>query len=196
MVLALHAGVLWGLWQQRLIPAPQEAATLFVNFMAAPTPKAEEPAQALPPRPQTREKSPPRQLLAATPVSAAADDVTPQPPLQPVQPIEAPPAPAPTVASPVAIASELSVVCPEHAPPAYPSIARRMGEEGTVILRVELDERGRVALAKIATGSGHPRLDEAALAAIQTWRCTPAQRDGQPLRATALQPIKFILQGN
>ena len=38
--------------------------------------------------------------------------------------------------------------------------------------------------------------DEAAIAAIRTWRCNPATRNGRPVRATALQPIKFVLQGN
>jgi protein TonB len=88
------------------------------------------------------------------------------------------------------------VSCPERTPPSYPSLSRRLGEEGTVLLRAELDEHGFVAAVRIASGSGHPRLDEAALAAIRTWRCTPAQRNGQPVRAVALQPFKFILQGN
>ena len=35
-VLALHAAALYGLWQHRLIPSPQEAMTLFVNFIAPP----------------------------------------------------------------------------------------------------------------------------------------------------------------
>jgi biopolymer transport protein ExbB len=33
-VLVLHAAVLWGLWQHRLLPAPKEIATVFVNFIA------------------------------------------------------------------------------------------------------------------------------------------------------------------
>jgi protein TonB len=63
-------------------------------------------------------------------------------------------------------------------------------------LRVELDELGKVSAAWVATSSGFARLDEAALAAVRAWRCTPAQRDGQPVRAVALQPFNFILQGH
>ena len=37
-------------------------------------------------------------------------------------------------------------------------------------------------------------LHEAALAAVKTWRCTPARRDGQPVRAVAMQPFMFVLQ--
>jgi protein TonB len=63
-----------------------------------------------------------------------------------------------------------------------------------VVLRVELDEQGNVSSARVATASGFARLDEAALAAVKTWRCIPARRDGQPARAVALQPFKFVLQ--
>ena len=63
-----------------------------------------------------------------------------------------------------------------------------------MVLRVELDEQGRVGAARVATASGFARLDEAALAAVKTWRCNPARRDGQPVRAVALQPFKFVLQ--
>jgi protein TonB len=30
---------------------------------------------------------------------------------------------------------------------------------------------------------------------VKTWRCRPAKRDGQPVRAVALQPFNFILEG-
>jgi len=94
------------------------------------------------------------------------------------------------------LSGELSVTCPERTPPRYPPASRRMGEAGTVVLRVELDERGNVDAARVHSSSNHSRLDEAAVAAVKTWRCTPAHRDGQPVRATALQPFNFILQGH
>ena len=100
----------------------------------------------------------------------------------------------PLPAGPVALSSELAVACPERTAPAYPTLSRRFGETGTVVLRVELDESGRVAVARVSSSSGHARLDEAALAVVKTWRCTPATRDGQPVRAVALQPFRFVLQ--
>lgn len=199
IVLALHAAALWGLWQHRLISSPQEAMTLFVNFIAPPVPeKKEEPKRPPPPKPKPIEKPQPRQLVAETPVVAPNDYIAPPPPPKP-EPIrapvvEAPPLPLPV--DPVALSSELSVACPERVAPAYPSQSRRFGEEGTVVLRVELDEAGVVTHARIQTSSGHARLDEAALSAVRTWRCNPARRHGQPVRAVALQPFKFILQGN
>ncbi|MEW6513221.1 MAG: energy transducer TonB [Pseudomonadota bacterium] len=195
IVLALHTATLWGLWQHRLIPSPQEAMTLFVNFIAPSVPEKIPPP---PPKPKPIEKPQPRQLVAETPVVAPYDYLatSPLPKPEPIRPpvVEAPPMPMPV--GPVALTSELSVACPERTPPAYPAFSRRMGEEGTVILRVELDEAGVVAHARVQTSSGFARLDEAALDAVRTWRCNPAQRNGQPVRAVAMQPFKFILQGN
>lgn len=196
-VLALHATALWGLWQHRLLPAPVEVATLFVNFIAPPAPeKKEEPKRPPPPKLKPIEKPQPRQIVAETPVVAPTDYVAPPPPPVPAPApvIEAPPMPLP--AGPVAMSSELSVACPERSTPSYPAQSRRFGETGVVVLRVELDETGRVALARVSSSSGHVRLDEAALAAVRAWRCWPALRDGQPVRATALQPFNFILQGS
>ncbi|MRR50966.1 MAG: energy transducer TonB [Rhodocyclaceae bacterium] len=193
LVLALHGLVLWGLWRHRLIPAPDEALTLFVNFIAPPAPQLVAPKPA-PPKPHPVEKSPPRQLVAQTPVLAPSDYVAPPPPPAPIIEVPAPVMPLP--AGPVALGTELSAACPERSAPAYPFLSRRNNEEGTVVLRVELSESGHVAAARVQSSSGHVRLDEAALTAVRTWRCTPAQRNGQPVRATALQPFKFVLQGN
>jgi protein TonB len=65
-----------------------------------------------------------------------------------------------------------------------------------VVLRVELSESGNVAVARVDRSSGYTRLDDAALVAVRTWRCLPATRNGQPVRAVALQPFNFILNGN
>ncbi|MCX7165277.1 MAG: TonB family protein [Rhodocyclales bacterium] len=193
LVVALHAAALWGLWSHRLLPAPTDAATLFVNFIAPPSPpKVEEAPKREPPKPRPDEKPQPRQLVAEAPVTSSADAVAP------------PPLPAPVItaaaeskpAGPVTLGAELSVACPERTAPNYPVLSRRMNETGITVLRVELDEQGHVSTARVATGSGYARLDEAALTAVKTWRCTPAQRNGQPVRAVALQPFKFVLQGN
>ena len=196
-VIALHAAALYGLWQHRLIPSPQEAMTLFVNFIAPPAPeKKEEPKRPPPPKPKPIEKPQPRQIVAETRVIAPTDYIAPPPPEKPApEPvIQAPPMPLPS--GPIALSSELSVACPERSAPAYPAQSRRLGETGVVVLRVELGESGNVALARVDRSSGYPRLDEAALSAVRTWRCLPATRNGQPVRAVAQQPFNFILNGN
>ncbi len=211
VVLALHAAAFWGLWHHRLIPTPTEAATVFVNFIMPPPPKKK--IEIKPPPPPTPVEKPrakpieapqPPRTVAEALVAAAIDYVAAPPPTAPVA--EAPDEPSaavvkaqpvpPEPAGPVVLGGELSVACPERIPPRYPPQSRRMREEGSVMLRVELDERGEVTAARVQKSSGFARLDDAALAAVGTWRCTPARREGRPVRAVALQPFNFVLQGS
>jgi protein TonB len=104
-------------------------------------------------------------------------------------------APGNTSDGPVALASELALVCSERRAPPYPSVSRRLGEAGRVVLRVELDATGRVLEAQVVNSSGFARLDAAALAAVRNWRCEPPRRDGQAVGAVALQPFDFTLDG-
>ena len=194
LAVVLHAAALWGLWQHRQPAGPREALTVFVNFIAPPAPKATAPPTPPPPKPRPVERLQPRQLVAAAPVLSPAEYVAAPPPPAPA--IEAPAAPVPKPVGPVTLDSELSASCPDRAAPGYPLLSRRMGEAGSAVVRVELDEQGHVSSARVATGSGFARLDEAALAAVKTWRCNPAQRNGQAVRAVALQAFKFVLQGN
>jgi len=203
VVLVLHGAALYGLWQHRLIPAPADAAAVFVNFITPPQPQQKETPRVDPPKPVKPEKprpveAPRHHLVAEAPVLSPAEPVAPPPPALPapvaIAPTAAPP-PAPVPAGPVTLASDLSLTCPERMQPSYPALSRRLGEEGKVVLRVELDEAGHVSAARVSSSSGYRRLDETALSAVRTWRCHPAQRDGQPVRAVALQPFNFVLEG-
>jgi protein TonB len=95
----------------------------------------------------------------------------------------------------VLLPGDLSVSCSERISPAYPKLSLRLGEQGRTLLLVEMDERGRVANVSVKIGSGFPRLDEAAVNAVRSWRCTPAARNGIPVRSVALQPFNFALAG-
>ncbi|GIK25401.1 MAG: protein TonB [Betaproteobacteria bacterium] len=192
VVLAAHGALIYGLWRHRILVMPDEAVTLFVETITPPQPSQpkEAPKPVPPEKPKRVIKPQPRQLVSAAPVSSPAEPVAPPPPPAPAA--EAPP---PKPAGPVTLSAELAVSCPERSAPAYPPISRRLGEVGKVVLRVELDEQGNVSATRVATSSGFARLDEAALAAVKTWRCNPARRDGQPVRAVALQPFKFVLEG-
>lgn len=202
-VIAIHGGLLYFLFKQKLIPPPEQLATLMVNFIPSSKPKEEPKPEPLPPPPKPKpkpEKKPQsRQLVAETPVVSESEPVAPPPPPEPEpepEPVvETPPAPQ-MPAGPVTLSSELSVACPELNAPAYPALSKRLGEEGKLVLRVELDEKGYVSAAQVVNGSGFKRLDEAAMAAVKTWRCTPPIRNGQPARAVALQPFNFVLQGD
>jgi periplasmic protein TonB len=79
-------------------------------------------------------------------------------------------------------------------PPPYPARARRLGEQGTVTLRILVAADGSVANAKIAHSSGFDTLDRAALETVRTrWRFVPARRAGAPVKSWVLVPIRFAL---
>jgi periplasmic protein TonB len=201
-VLAAHGALLYFLFKQQLIPPPEQLATLLVNFIPAQRPKEESKPEPPPPtpKPQPVKKPQSRQIVAEAPMLSESEPVAlpsqpdPEPAPEPVAVAEA--RPAQMAVGPITLSSELSVACPELNAPAYPPLSRRLGEEGKLVLRVELDESGRVNIARVATSSGFKRLDEAAMAAVKTWRCNPPQRNGQPVRAIALQPFNFVLQGD
>ena len=210
-VVAIHGALLYAAMSYKLIPPPQEAITLMVNLINPP-PKVEEPPPPEPPKPPPPKKvelvkakpivrpQPAPVLVAEAPIVSAAEPVAPPPPVGPVK--ESPPSPpvsvaatAPVSSAPVQL-SELSLGCPQRSEPEYPAVSRRKGEAGQVKLRVELDEDGHVTSVKVAQSSGFKRLDDAGIAAVKSWRCNAATRDGKPVRAVALQPFDFILEGN
>lgn len=210
LVLALHGALLYGAWSYKLIPPPQEAVTLFVNLINPPQPKKEEsPPEPPKPSPQkvklvkpqsVKQFKPEPLLVSNAPVTSAAEPVAPMQ-LEPEPVVNAPPVPEAVVEvalkpqAAVILSSDLSVSCPQRAMPNYPAASRRQNEQGQVVLRVELDETGRITSARVATSSGYKRLDEAGLTAIKNWQCNPSTRNGAAVRAIALQPFDFILEG-
>lgn len=205
VVLALHGALLFGLWSARVIPPPAETVTLFVNLIHPPSPQPR-PEAATKPAPKPIKRDAPRpaepehyHLAAKAPVVSPTEATEPLPPPEPA--VAAPESGAPELpsppqaAGPVTLKSDLALVCPVRTPPPYPPLSLRLGETGKVVLRVELDEAGRVSTAQVITSSGFKRLDTAAIAAVKTWRCQPAQSDGQSVRSVALQPFNFTLEG-
>ena len=79
--------------------------------------------------------------------------------------------------------------------PAYPPIARRNGEQGTVTLRVLVARNGAPARVSVERSSGYGHLDRSALEAVREWRFVPAREQGEPVEVWMLVPIAFRLQG-
>ena len=75
--------------------------------------------------------------------------------------------------------------------PNYPSISRRLGEQGKVLLRVQVAVDGTADSVVLQTSSGSSRLDQAALAAVKKWRFVPARRGGQAVVASVVVPVSF-----
>jgi protein TonB len=72
-------------------------------------------------------------------------------------------------------------------------MALRMGLEGDVTLRIEVDTEGRVIEAEI-TKSGGTGFDEEALKAVKQSRFEPAQKDGTTVPAEFMYIYRFRLQ--
>jgi TonB family protein len=85
------------------------------------------------------------------------------------------------------------VVTNPEPPVEYPAVAFDRQIEGTVVLRLFIDESGAVApeSTRIAEGSGRSDLDSAALAGVPHMRFAPARRNGAPVATAFLQPVHF-----
>jgi len=99
----------------------------------------------------------------------------------------------------VAMAPRAAVVrepAPRAAPPpVYPRLSRRAGEEGSVLCRLHISERGKVTEVEVVESSGFERLDEAARATLLGWSFEPRQLDGQGVASTLLHRVTFRLEG-
>jgi protein TonB len=77
--------------------------------------------------------------------------------------------------------------------PRYPPVSRRLREQGLVMLKVLIDERGVACSIEIENSSGYARLDHAAREAVARAAFRPYVEDGEPRRALVLIPIEFYL---
>ncbi|MGL4684405.1 MAG: energy transducer TonB, partial [Gibbsiella quercinecans] len=77
--------------------------------------------------------------------------------------------------------------------PDYPRKAKRLREEGEVLIRLTINANGTLGRSEIARSSGHEALDQAALAAVSGIRCNPYLENGQAISVMTIQPITFKL---
>lgn len=197
IVLVLHIAVLSALFTARETPHEQPVIVTMIALPAPQQPEAQprHRPQPQPPRTQPQHRQPPRPepQPGATAAERAPAPVAPAP-ATPAAPEAVPQEPARAPGKPKELPGELSVSCPGRTPPAYPAHSLRLGEQGRVMLTVELDETGRVTGASVKNSSGFARLDQAALNAVKTWRCKPALQEGRAVPAVALQPFSFTLE--
>jgi protein TonB len=69
--------------------------------------------------------------------------------------------------------------------PEYPPQSRLLGETGAVVLKFLVDVNGAVLDSQVESSSGHPRLDEAARAALSLCRFKAGTVDGRPEKSWA-----------
>jgi periplasmic protein TonB len=77
--------------------------------------------------------------------------------------------------------------------PDYTKHARDKKIQGTVRLSVLLGPEGKVDKAKVIN-SLDPGLDENAVKTVQTWKFTPCQKDGQPVRCVFYVEVSYRLR--
>jgi protein TonB len=88
----------------------------------------------------------------------------------------------------------LAGIIATHTAPPYPPIARRLGVEGRVMLRLTVSAEGKVSAAEVVTSSGRDDLDQAALQWIKAhWTYRPAMSNGVPTAGQTLATIVFSL---
>jgi protein TonB len=78
--------------------------------------------------------------------------------------------------------------------PVYPEAAQRDNIEGTLKLKLRIDDLGRVQDAEVVEATPPGIFDEAALAAFRKARFQPAMKDGRPVRYEAYIRVEFELK--
>ena len=77
--------------------------------------------------------------------------------------------------------------------PQYPPAARMRREEGRVMLKLTIDEKGTLMNVEVVESTGSDFAD-AAVDAAKRSRFTPARRNNAPILSVALLPIRFTLR--
>ena len=76
--------------------------------------------------------------------------------------------------------------------PAYPPLAVAARVQGAVVLQCVITTEGRVS--EVVVVSGHPLLDDAAVAAVRRWRYRPTLLNGEPVSVILTVTVTFSLR--
>lgn len=212
-ILALHALLLYCLQSSAIskpkVTLPATLAWITLPSQTAPAPEpAPEPKLLTPPKTLAAPSTAPQMSTPAPAIAATSTPATPATDTAISTTVETTPASAapsavastspatsaitpPAPLTPRTIQGELEYL---QAPaPNYPSVAKRLGEHGKVLLRVLVDQSGRAERAEISQSSGFTRLDQAARAAVLRALFKPYLEDGKPVPVFAMIPIVFEL---
>lgn len=77
--------------------------------------------------------------------------------------------------------------------PHYPKISKRLGEEGTVLLKVRVLADGTAGSVAILKSSEFDRLDQSAIEAVKNWKFVAAKQEDKPIDSWVSVPIAFKL---
>lgn len=210
-----------GYGAQRFEPARRLIQKVVQMTVVAEIPKPEKlpPPRTEPPPPPPKRAPPPPKSAAKTAAPPRPD--SPQPPSsEPVvgldgdsfgsgegasfqvgntlmgEPVSVARAPATGPVVPVAVAPPKLI--PAGVPPRvercrYSSRAQRLGLEGTMVIEVDIDEKGRVVEADVRKPL-EEELDRECLEAVRTARFEPATLGGNPVASTRFLRLRFELE--
>lgn len=212
-VCLIHAGLIAAVWinapvTQSLADTQPTVEGVLISLPEPPAVQAPPPAVETPP-------PPPKKPNVPKPKPKPVEKPKPQPVKPKAAPPEnaitppAPPPSAPTHApakepAPIATPTPEPLEEPVQEPrvdasrkqslaPKYPTLSRRLREQGTVFLELLILADGSIAELRVKTSSGYERLDKAALAAVKNWYFVPARRGGEAIAYRYVQPIAFSL---
>ena len=203
MVLAVHAALFYvacsGM-MSRMVDAALPKAVLVTFVAATPPPTAPPPAA---PKVMPLVQLPPP-MLASVPepvilnapqadtITVTQSSVPAEPPTVQVATVNTPAAPVAAAAStPKTITSGVEYLQPPL--PVYPPMSRRMGEQGRVMLRILVNEKGLPDQVQVHTSSGSARLDEAGRQAALRAQFKPHMEDGHAIAVYVIVPLNFQL---
>ncbi len=172
-------------------PAPPPVAA--AEPMLEPPPPAQplpDPPPGPPPKPVAR---PPARVVAARPRPALIPAASPHDPTVEAASIApaAPPVPAPARPDPAWLTGVSQWLLAHRS---YPDMARRLGRQGTVVVRITVDPDGHVRDVTLVQGSGSESLDQAAEALVRNAQLPPFPSDMNLPRQSVTLPIRYRLE--
>ncbi|WP_268796729.1 energy transducer TonB [Pseudomonas huanghezhanensis] len=190
--------------------APPLIRTIYASVINEPTPAPAASAAPTPP------PTPPPPVASVAPAPVAVQPIArPKPAAKPhvmQRPVAAVATTAPATISTAAAAPVVAPVVAQipapppqpktltrgveyvHEPqPEYPDSAREEGHEGTVILRVLVDEHGKPGAVDIVRSSGFGNLDEAGRTAVRGALFKPYLQEGHAASVYVIVPLRFQL---
>ncbi len=111
------------------------------------------------------------------------------------KPLPPPPPPKPVERSVVKVAPKLNPrVTQPDSEEYYPPSSKRLGEEGIVVVKSCIDEKGKLAEATVQESSNVARLDEAALKYAKALRYLAGTEDSKPTTSCFAFRVRFQLK--
>jgi periplasmic protein TonB len=216
IVILVHAGAIYLLWQQANLPSIviKQTPPMLVSLIALPASQSEKAPEIVPIIEPTKSEvipiektekvvekirsieKPAERLLEATADSKKEPEITS---LQAAPVLEDRDAAEVTAIEEKVIKEDVfepprfGVAYLNNPAPAYPRLSKNAGEEGRVLMKVLVSAEGNAEDVQIETSSGSERLDNAAMNAVKNWRFIPAKKNNQSQSAYVLVPIKFSL---